>query len=354
MGELISTIAKELSLQEAHIRSAIKLLIEEENTIPFVARYRKEMTGSMDEVALRQVRDRYEYLKDLETTKAKYIENIEELAKTQPELAARLPDLRARFAACKTKQEVEDLYLPFKPKRRTRAQAAREKGLEPLLEAILAQRATLTLEGMEELAKAYIKTDADEKLSVLDAESALSGARDIWAERVSEMADIRGVVRQLSLDTGRLVAEKAPETKELLSNPKKKAQIPKYQNYFQYSEPLKEAAPHRIMAVRRGETEKILRLHLEVDEAQIGRSLSGQLLEKTPTNKPVKEWLFDGLEDAYKRLLGPSIETEIRLELKKPFGCFPQTSKTCCFFPLSQTRLSWGSTRGSAQGPSSL
>jgi uncharacterized protein len=142
MLDLVKKVASELNVQDFHAANVIKLMFEEDCTIPFVARYRKEMTGSMDEVKLREVRDRFTYLQDLEATKDRYLKVVEEHCNQKPELKAKFPGLKAKFLACETKQELEDLYLPFKPKRRTRAQIAKEKGLEPLLDKILAERAT--------------------------------------------------------------------------------------------------------------------------------------------------------------------------------------------------------------------
>lgn len=317
MTELIKAIAEELSLNEANVRNAVKLLFEEECTIPFVARYRKEMTGSMDEVSLRNLRDRHQYLAELEATKEKYIKNIEELALERPEINDRLPELKRKFLACKTKQEVEDLYLPFKPKRRTRAQAAKEKGLEPLLDKILLQRATLL--DLQEVASAFVTTEdqqVDPKLRVPDVAAALAGAADIMAERISETASLRALVRAISFETGRLISQKA-DSKDFENNPKKKAQIAKYQNYFDYSEPIQQAASHRIMAVRRGETEKILRLYIDVDSPRIIQDLSARIIDAEPTSTAVRNWLSAIIEDAYRRLIAPSIETEIRVDLKK-------------------------------------
>ncbi|MFN7640166.1 MAG: Tex-like N-terminal domain-containing protein, partial [bacterium] len=134
MVNLIPKIAVELSLKEFQVHNSVKLMFDEECTIPFVARYRKEMTGSLDEVALRDIRDRFNYLTELETNKVKYLKVVEEHCQKSPELQAKFPELKAKFERCETKQELEDLYLPFKPKRRTRAHVAKEKGLEPLLE----------------------------------------------------------------------------------------------------------------------------------------------------------------------------------------------------------------------------
>ncbi len=143
MINLVAKISAELGLKEFQVHNSVKLMFEEECTIPFVARYRKEQTGSIDEVALRDIRDRYNYLTELETNKVKYLKVVEEHCKKSPELMAKFPELMAKFEKAETKQELEDLYLPFKPKRRTRAMIAKEKGLEPLLDKILAEAARI-------------------------------------------------------------------------------------------------------------------------------------------------------------------------------------------------------------------
>ena len=168
------------------------------------------MTGSMDEVQIRELRDRYNYLVELETNKEKYLKVVEEFCQKNAAYAGKFPELQKKFQACKTKQELEDLYLPFKPKRRTKAQIAHEKGLEPLLEAILTQRATLT--DLIALATTYITApdaNIDVSLKIPTAEAALQGAGDILAERVSETAELRAMVRVTSADTGVLVAKKS-------------------------------------------------------------------------------------------------------------------------------------------------
>ncbi|MEZ4741900.1 MAG: Tex-like N-terminal domain-containing protein [Bdellovibrionota bacterium] len=166
MLDLVKKIAKEAGEEEHYTANVIKLLFDEDCTIPFVARYRKEMHGSMDELKIREVRDRYVYLTELEGTKERYLKVVEEHCKAKPELQAKYPQLKAKFMACESKQELEDLYLPFKPKRKTRASVAKEKGLEPLLTAILAERATL--KDLQSLAASYVTTPemiAERKLS---------------------------------------------------------------------------------------------------------------------------------------------------------------------------------------------
>ena len=318
MSQLVKTVAEELSLPESQIRNTIKLLVEDECTIPFVARYRKETTGSLDEVQLRAVRDRYQYHSDLEATKERYLKQLEALAAERPDIATTLGEIRTAFAACKTKQEVEDLYLPYKPKRRTRAQIARERGLLPLLESILKDRATLT--ELLDLASNYLTpseaTLEDEKLRVKDPQTALQGAADILAEQIAETSEIRSLVRSISNESGELVSRKAELGGRELP-PKKRAALSKYQNYFDYREPLEQAAGHRIMAVRRGESEKLLKLSIAVDEASIVKKMTEKVVASEPTSPTVSSWLEHVVEDSYRRLLAPSIESEMRLTLKK-------------------------------------
>ena len=328
MIDILKTLASELKLQAHQVNNTIKLLVEEECTIPFIARYRKEMTGSMDEVQIRDLRDRYNYLVELETNKEKYLKVVEEFCQKNPAYNGKFPELKKKFIACKTKQELEDLYLPFKPKRRTKAQIAREKGLEPLLEAILAQRAALS--DLVALASKYI-TPADSKidatLKVPNAEAALQGAGDILAEQISETAEIRSMVRNISGDTGVLTAKKidgaeaAAASEDDTVNSKlagkgKKGEAHKYENYFDFRESIKSCPSHRIMAVRRGEAEKILRVGIDVDGERILTELSKTVVDKTATSSAVRAWMAQVVEESYRRLMAPSIETELRLELK--------------------------------------
>ena len=328
MIDILKQLSTELKLQPHQVTNAIKLLVDEECTIPFIARYRKEMTGSMDEVQIRDLRDRYNYLVELETNKEKYLRVVEEFCQKNVAYHGKFPELKKKFIACKTKQELEDLYLPFKPKRRTKAQIAREKGLEPLLEAILAQRAALG--DLMSIATEYITpadANIDASLKVPTAEAALQGAGDILAERVSETAELRAMVRKISSDTGVLVAKKSessdagPKSEEEILDSKlagkgKKGEAHKYENYFDFRESIKTCPSHRVMAVRRGEAEKILRVAIEVDSPKITEDLTKAVIGTTATSTSVRTWLAQVTDECYRRLLAPSIETEIRLELK--------------------------------------
>ncbi len=329
--QLAKVIAAELKLKDSQTFNALKLLFEGECTIPFVARYRKEMTGGMDEVVLRALRDRYSYLTELNASKVKYIKVVEELCAKEPSLHAKLPELRAKFLACTTKQELEDLYLPFKPKRRTKAQVAKERGLEPLLDEIMSQLATI--ESLEQLALKYVTPkdrDIHEGLRIADPAQALEGAADILAERISETAEYRACIRRLSFETGVLASkrpdkldleEQEPTTTRKMVDPKMKKSVDyaKYENYWDYKEPINAAAAHRIMAVRRGEAEKALKVTIEVDTDRIEAEMINLVIGARGTEHataPAKAWIAKVVIDSYRRLISPSIETEIRMHLK--------------------------------------
>lgn len=324
MIDAIKKIAVELQIAEPRVASAVQLLFEELATIPFIARYRKEKTGSLDEVELRTIRDRYAYIVDLEKTKVRYLKVVEELAKTKPDVAARMDELRAQFKRAETKQELEDLYLPFKPKRRTRAMMAKEKGLEPLADAIMAQLETL--EDLSVLATPFTAA-VNPEMGAQTVAEALAGAADILAERVAETAEIRQLVRQTSTETGCLVstcnealvaAQPVASAADDAEGPagSKKGDSSKYENYFDYREPLSKTVSHRIMAIRRGEAEKVLRVSIEVDDERIMNEVHAAVLGGRSVSPGAREWFTATLNDAYKRLIAPSIETEIRLELK--------------------------------------
>jgi len=322
-------ISDELSLQEYQVTNTIDLMFVDECTIPFVARYRKERTGALDEVKIRDIRDRFQYLQELEFSKIKYLKVVKDHCSSRPEL--NFKELALKFSQCKTKQELEDLYLPFKPKRRTRAQVAKEKGLEPLALKLFSERASI--ENLEEVAKSFIHA-ADEKidpaLKVNSVEDALEGAADILAEKFAETADHRALVRDISSKTGLLVSKPIAsplvitdktesstidkKRKKILDKQEKK--IAKYKNYFSYRESINTAPAHRIMAVRRGEAEKVLKLTLEVDTDKILRELKSSILSQAPCTDKARKWIETVIEDSYKRLVSPSIETEIRLTIK--------------------------------------
>jgi uncharacterized protein len=282
---ILTTIAQELGLKADQIARTVQLL-DEDNTIPFIARYRKEVTGGLDEEQLRAIQARLNYLRHLEERKEKVLKSIAEQGKLTPEL-------EAKIRAAMVLQEVEDLYLPYKPKRRTRATVARERGLEPLAELILAQEVT---EGtLEQFAQDYLSEE------VPTVEDAYAGARDIVAEVVSEDADLRRAVRERTFDQGRLVCAVADASLDLLG---------KYQMYYEYSEPLKAVPPHRLLAINRGEKEGVLRVKAEAPVDEIMTTVEGRYLknERSIFATQAREAATDG----YKRLIAPSIERELR------------------------------------------
>lgn len=283
---IIAQVAKELGLPLKGVRTTIGLL-DEGNTIPFVARYRKEMTGELDENQLRDIDDRMQYLRNLEVRKREVIRIIAEQGKLTGELEA------AIVQAVKL-QEVEDLYRPYRQKRKTRASVAKEKGLEPLAEWLLSQPRDGVL--LEEAAK-YVNTE----LAVETAEEALQGAMDIVAEGIADEAAIRAWVRKYSMDHGMIVSEaKNPEEESV------------YEMYYDYREPAKKMPPHRILAINRGERENILKVSLEVDVESIHRYITGKMIKSRSVTESTLQIV---IEDAYKRLLAPSIEREVRSEL---------------------------------------
>lgn len=283
---IVNQVAKELSLSLKQVRTTVSLL-NEGNTIPFIARYRKEMTGELDENVLRQIEERTVYLRNLEDRKVEVIRIIEEQGKLTDEL------LMSIKQAVKL-QEVEDLYRPYRQKRKTRASVAKEKGLEPLSEWIWNQPAKGNV--LEEAAR-YV----NEELGVDSAETALQGAKDILAENIADDASIRSWVRRYTLDHGMLTSEAKDSDVESV-----------YENYYSYRELAKKMPPHRILAINRGEREGILKVGLDVNPDPVHNYMNRQLLKPTSA---VSDVLESVIVDAYKRLIAPSIEREVRTEL---------------------------------------
>ncbi|MFK7872774.1 MAG: Tex-like N-terminal domain-containing protein [Oligoflexales bacterium] len=315
MSELIHKVAQELGLNEGHVAGTCRLLFDEDCTIPFVARYRKEMTGAMDEVNIRLVRDRYKQLQELESTRTRYIKVVEEHCQNNPQFKGKFQSLKARFMACTTRQELDDLYLPFKPKRTTKASKAREAGLEPLLDAILESQ--FKIDDLDTYAQTFLKENTCE--GIKDAAAAIAGAKDILAERINETADHRALIRKISFETGQMTSQEI-ETKEDELDKKKKSQKEKYQDYFKFEESITAIPSHRVMAIRRGETEKFLRVSIQVNTERCTEDLFSAVsksLNSTQPTESCKNWLHSVVADAYKRLMAPSIETELRLQLKK-------------------------------------
>ncbi|WP_402874008.1 Tex family protein [Paenibacillus illinoisensis] len=283
---IIKQVAKELSLALKQVRTTSELL-EEGNTIPFIARYRKEMTGELDENQLRLIEERLVYLRNLEDRKVEVIRIIEEQGKLTGEL-------KKSITQAVKLQEVEDLYRPYRQKRKTRASVAKEKGLEPLAVWIWSQPKQGDV--LEEAAR-YINAE----LGVDDAEAALQGAKDILAENIADDAAIRAWIRRYTLDHGMLTSEAKDAEQESV-----------YENYYDYRELAKKMPPHRILAINRGERESILKVGLEVPPEPAHRHMEGQVIKGASA---VQDVLRAVIEDAYKRLIAPSIEREVRAEL---------------------------------------
>ncbi|WP_340016110.1 Tex family protein [Paenibacillus sp. FSL K6-1318] len=283
---IIKQVAKELSLSLKQVRTTSELL-DEGNTIPFIARYRKEMTGELDENQLRSIEERIVYLRNLEDRKLEVIRIIEEQGKLTGEL-------KKSITQAVKLQEVEDLYRPYRQKRKTRASVAKEKGLEPLAVWIWGQPKQGDV--LQEAAQ-YINAE----LGVEDAESALQGAKDILAENIADDAAIRAWIRRYTLDHGMLTSEAKDAQEESV-----------YENYYDYRELAKKMPPHRILAINRGERESILKVGLDVQAEPAHRHMEGQIIRGASA---VQDILRDVIEDAYKRLIAPSIEREVRGEL---------------------------------------
>lgn len=284
---MVEEIAKQLSIPVKKIKSAVELL-DEGNTIPFIARYRKEMTGELDEVQLRSIEEKLQYLRNLQARKEEVLRLIEEQGKLTDELAA------AITASAKL-QEVEDLYRPYRQKRKTRASVAKEKGLEPLALWLLEQKGTDLL---GEAAR-YV----NEEKGVATAEDALAGAKDIIAEQLADDAKIRTWIRTFTFSQGimRTVAKDA-EAESV------------YEMYYDYQEPIAKLPPHRILAINRGEREELLKVSLELDINKIEQYIHKGIV-KSYAKPEVVELLDEVIQDAYKRLIAPSIEREVRGEL---------------------------------------
>jgi len=282
-------IAREFSLVQKNV-DAVASLLEEGATIPFISRYRKEMTGSMDEVMIANIRDRIEQLRELDKRKEAVISSIEKQGKLTPELLSAI-------AKAETLAEVEDLYLPYKPKRKTRASAAKEKGLEPLAEKIFLQNEKVDV---ETFAASFI--DAEKGVNTL--EEALEGARDIMAEWISENQEARKNIRELFWKEG--VVES-----RLLKGKEEEGQ--KFKDYFEWTEPVSKTPSHRMLAMRRGEKEGILILDIYPNEETSIVTLERQFIKSSGA---VAEQIALAIKDCYKRLLRPSLETEVRIESK--------------------------------------
>ena len=285
--DILQAITQELGVQKWQVEAAVKL-IDEGNTIPFISRYRKEATGTLNDEQLRNLNERLTYLRNLEDKKNQVLSSIEDQGKLTEEL-------KAQILAAQTLVVVEDLYRPYRPKRRTRATIAKEKGLEPLANIIMLQ---MTNKSIEEEAEAFV-SEEKEVASVTDA---IAGAKDIIAEHISDEADYRIHIRDLTAKKGTISSvAKDPETQSV------------YEMYYEFEEPVKKLAGHRVLALNRGEKEKFLTIKIAAPEEDILRYLEKQVITReNPFTTPI---LKEVTEDSYKRLIAPAIEREIRSDL---------------------------------------
>ncbi|MBO5287436.1 MAG: RNA-binding transcriptional accessory protein [Clostridia bacterium] len=285
---IIEALAKELNLKVSQVEATVAL-IDDGNTIPFIARYRKEVTGSLDDTVLRNLDDRLKYLRSLEERKAEVKGLIEAQGKLTDEIVSALE--KAQILT-----EVEDIYRPFKPKRKTRASVARERGLEPLAQLIMEQRDSYEKDLLE-IASEYI----NEEKGVKTAEDALNGAKDIIAEDISDNADYRKAIRTLTHDHGIIVSKKAKEEDSV------------YSSYYEYQESVKKIPGHRVLAINRGEKEEFLKVDVQIESEIILNYLFAEII--TNTKSPAKEHISSAIVDSYDRLIKPSVEREIRSAL---------------------------------------
>ena len=286
--DIIKKLAEEFKLKEEQVEKTVAL-IDEGNTIPFIARYRKEETGSLDDNVLRDLDDRLTYLRNIEKRKAEVTNLITEMGKMTDEIAAAI-------AAAQTITEVDDIYRPFRPHRKTRASVAKEKGLEPLAELIMSQQKVYE-PSIEIQAEAYVS----EEKKVMSAEEAIAGACDIIAESVSDNADYRKTIRKVTFDTGMLSTKGATEEESV------------YQQYYEYSDRISKIPSHRILAINRGEKEEFLKVSITVEKGIILNFLCGELI--TELKSPAAKYIEAAIIDSYDRLIAPSIEREIRNDL---------------------------------------
>ena len=285
--DILALLTSELGVGRGQVEAAVKL-IDEGNTIPFIARYRKEATGSLNDEVLRNLDERLKYLRGLEERKAQVLSSIEEQGKLTE-------DLKKKIEAALTMVAVEDLYLPYRPKRKTRASVAKEKGLEPLADLILLQ---MTKKPLEKEAEAYVS----EEKGVKTVKEAIDGAKDILAERISEEAKYRTYIRKTTFEEGTIVSEAKDDKAESV-----------YEMYYHHEEPIKKCAGHRVLALNRGEKEKILTVKIAAPVEKIQMYLEKQVvIRDNPVTTPV---LKEVIADSYSRLIAPAIEREVRNEL---------------------------------------
>ncbi len=290
-SDLLLHIAQILDVPMHGLVAVIELL-DEGGTVPFIARYRKEATGNLDEVQIRAMQEKLGYFRDIVARRETILASIAEQGKLTDEL-------RSRIEATLDKSELEDLYLPYRPKRRTKATIAREKGLEPLALYLWTQEPAA--EPLETLAAGFV----DPEKGVTSLEEALEGARHIVAEMISEDADLRGALRKMMFEEGVVVARKATDAVD---------EQEKYKMYYEYSEPVKTIPSHRMLAIRRGESEGVLYFLIELDPLRAVPMLKERILRAQGDWTPQLE---TAIEDAWKRLLNSSIQAEIRMEVKQ-------------------------------------
>ena len=285
--DILNKLREELQVERWQVEAAVKL-IDEGNTIPFISRYRKEATGSLNDEVLRNLYERLNYLRNLEEKKTSVMASIEEQGKLTD-------DLKNKIQAAETLVVVEDLYRPYRPKRKTRASVAKEKGLDGLADLIREQKFSGSL---EEAAAAYVNPEK----GAADTKEALQGAQDILAEGISDEADYRMYIRKITMDEGKLTSTARDEKAQSV-----------YEMYYQYEEPLKKAAGHRVLALNRGEAEKFLTVKVEAPRDRILQYLAKKVItEENPVTEVV---LRAVIEDSYDRLIAPAIERDIRNEL---------------------------------------
>lgn len=289
---VLKQLMSEFPVRQEFIQNTL-MLFEEGNTIPFIARYRKEWTGNLDEVQLREIKERYDYLVDLQERKCVIINTISEQGKLTP-------DLEGKINACLIKQELEDIYLPFKPKKRTKATEAMEKGLGPLAEIIMAQE--LTQGDLEDIARPYL---CEEK-GVLNIEQAYIEAGFICSEKISEMADLRKFIRDVTTKKGIIVCKVKRGYED---------QPTKFNMYYDYQEPINGIASHRVLAIRRGMKEGVLSVSIQSPVEEIIEGLRGNVIKNQ--NSIFTQMIEYFIDDAYKRLIEDSIEKQIWNELKE-------------------------------------
>ena len=282
--DILQKLTEELQVKKWQVEAAVNL-IDEGNTIPFISRYRKEVTGALNDEQLRKLDERLTALRNLEDKKAQVLSSIEEQGKLTEEL-------RAQIEAAQTQVAVDDLYRPYRPKRRTRATMAKEKGLEGLANIILLQ---MTKNPLQEEAKSYLS----EEKGVTTVEEALAGAKDIIAENISDEADYRTWIRNMTLKEGMITSEAKDEKQESV-----------YETYYHFSQPLNKMVGHRTLALNRGEAEKLLTVKIEAPEEKILRYLEKQVI--TRDNPHTSGALKETVADSYGRLIAPAIEREIR------------------------------------------